>query len=86
MSAALASLECSRGFMVFEKIMRPSFPGRYRGSGAAPVLAKTSRHLVSNALNEDPVEFISLRGEPHRSLTQAKKKVEIAGRKKLFLA
>jgi hypothetical protein len=65
---------------------RPKFSRRYRGSGAAPVLAKTSSHLVSNMLNEDPVEFISLSGEHHRSLTQAKKKVEIDGRKKLFLA
>src|SRR6185437_602260 len=80
--ATLASIECYRGFMALEKIMRPSFHGRssdrtilarlfkagtmslsspalkrrakfkprYRGAGAAPVLAKISKHLVNNVL------------------------------------
>jgi len=32
----------------------------YRGSGASPVLAKTSRHLVSKAQNALPTRFFGI--------------------------
>ena len=40
--------------------MPPSFPGRCRGSGAAPVPAKASKHLVSNILDALLTKFFGV--------------------------